>query len=69
MYLFIVYGKKERAGKNGYKYKNILNPNENFALASIYWISKDFNLQRAKQNTDCHIENAIDVLQVHYFIS
>jgi len=32
----------EKRGKNGYKYENILNPNENFSLASIYWISKDF---------------------------
>lgn len=32
----------EKQGKNGYKYKNILDPDENFSLASIYWISKDF---------------------------
>lgn len=33
---------REKKGRYGYKYKNILNPNENFALASIYWIGKDF---------------------------
>lgn len=33
---------KEKKGRCGYKYKNILNPNENFALASIYWVGKDF---------------------------
>lgn len=33
---------KEKKGRNGYKYKNTLNPDENFALASLYWISKDF---------------------------
>lgn len=32
----------EKRGKNGYKYQNTLNPNGNFSLASIYWISKDF---------------------------
>lgn len=30
------------AGKNHYEYKNILNHKENFALASLYWISRDF---------------------------
>lgn len=34
--------KSEKKGRNGYKYSNVLNPNENFALESIYWISKDF---------------------------
>ncbi len=29
-------------GKNKYDYKNTLNPNQNFALSSLYWISKDF---------------------------
>lgn len=29
-------------GKNHYDYKNILNHEENFALASLYWISRDF---------------------------
>jgi len=32
----------EKVGHNGYKYKNQLNPNENYALSSIFWISKDF---------------------------
>lgn len=32
----------EKRGKSGYKYENTLNPNDNFSLASIYWISKDF---------------------------
>lgn len=32
----------EKRGKSGYKYQDILNPNGNFSLASIYWISKDF---------------------------
>ena len=30
------------AGKNHYEYKNVLNHKENFALASLYWISRDF---------------------------
>lgn len=29
-------------GKNIYKYKNTLDPNSNFALATLYWINKDF---------------------------
>lgn len=29
-------------GKNHYQYKNILNHKGNFALASLYWISRDF---------------------------
>lgn len=29
-------------GKNHYGYKNILNHKENFALESLYWISRDF---------------------------
>lgn len=29
-------------GKNQYFYKNVLDPNQNFALSSLYWISKDF---------------------------
>ena len=29
-------------GKKKYQYKNTLNPNQNFALSSLYWISKDF---------------------------
>lgn len=29
-------------GKNHYDYKNILNHKENFALESLYWISRDF---------------------------
>lgn len=29
-------------GNKKYQYKNILNPNENFALSSLYWINKDF---------------------------
>lgn len=32
----------KKSGKYGYKYNNFLNPKMNFALASIYWISKDF---------------------------
>lgn len=33
--------REEKNGKSGYKYKNKLNANDNFALSSIYWISKD----------------------------
>ena len=29
-------------GKKHYDYKNVLNHEENFALASLYWISRDF---------------------------
>ena len=34
--------KCEKKGKNGYKYQSSLNPDENFSLSSLYWISKDF---------------------------
>ena len=30
-------------GKKPYNYKNVLKPSENFALSSLYWISKDFS--------------------------
>jgi hypothetical protein len=33
---------KEKKGRYGYKYKRTLNHHENFAISSIYWISKDF---------------------------
>lgn len=33
--------KKAKSKKDGYKYRNTLNPDDNFALNSIYWISKD----------------------------
>lgn len=29
-------------GKNKYTYQNILDPDSNFALSSLYWISRDF---------------------------
>ena len=29
-------------GQKKYQYKNTLDPNQNFALSSLYWISKDF---------------------------
>lgn len=29
-------------GRNVYQHKNILDPHQNFALSSLYWISKDF---------------------------
>lgn len=32
----------EKKGKDGYEYKNILKKDDNFAIMSIYWISKDF---------------------------
>lgn len=34
--------KCEKKGKNGYKYRSVLNPDENLSLSSLYWISKDF---------------------------
>jgi len=34
--------KSEKNGKNSYKYKNTLLPGKNYALASLYWIGKDF---------------------------
>jgi len=33
----------EKRGKNGYKYANVLNHNENRAISSLYWIYKDFH--------------------------
>lgn len=38
----------EKKGKNGYKYKNTLNYKDNYALQSLYWISKDFSDKFAK---------------------
>lgn len=29
-------------GKHKYQYKNTLDPTQNFALSSLYWICKDF---------------------------
>lgn len=37
-----IWQKSAGRGKKAYNYKNVLNPAENFALASLYWISKDF---------------------------
>ena len=34
--------KSEKTGNNSYNYNNTLNPNDNYALASLYWINKDF---------------------------
>ncbi len=33
---------REKKGKSGYQYTNVLIPEINFALKSIYWINKDF---------------------------
>ena len=35
--------KSEKIGRNGYSYKNVLNIENNFPLASLYWISQDFD--------------------------
>lgn len=35
--------KSEKSGHNGYSYKNVLNIENNFPLASLYWISQDFD--------------------------
>ena len=39
---FFSIWKTEKKGKTSYKYKNVLDPNSNFAISSLYWISKDF---------------------------
>lgn len=35
--------RSEKGGKNGYAYKHVLNIENNFPLASLYWISQDFD--------------------------
>ena len=35
--------KSEKSGRNGYTYKNVLNTENNFPLASLYWIAQDFD--------------------------
>ena len=35
--------KSEKSGRNGYSYKNVLNIENNFPHASLYWISQDFD--------------------------
>ena len=37
-----IWKKEHGKGKYKYEYQNVLNSDENFALASLYWISKDF---------------------------
>lgn len=39
---FFSIWKTEKKGKTSYKYKNVLDPYSNFAISSLYWISKDF---------------------------
>lgn len=50
------YGK----GKNRYSYKNILNHKENFALASLYWISRDF-YDKFEDSPNPHLKRISDV--------
>ena len=57
--------KEEKKGKNEYKYKNILKVNDNFALDSIYWISRDFyekvkNSPNPKSKRIRDIRNALE---------
>lgn len=56
---------EEKKGRSGYKYKNILKINDNFALDSIYWISRDFyekvnNSPNPKSKRVRDIRNALE---------
>lgn len=47
-------------GKNRYSYKNVLNHEENFALASLYWISRDF-YDRFEDSPNPHLKRISDI--------
>ena len=42
--------KSEKSGRNGYAYKNVLNIENNFSLASLYWIAQDFDEKFGKDS-------------------
>ena len=42
--------KSEKSGRNGYAYKNVLNIENNFPLASLYWIAQDFDEKFGKDS-------------------
>lgn len=47
-------------GKKHYDYKNVLNHKENFALASLYWISRDF-YDKFEDSPNPHLKHISDV--------
>lgn len=47
-------------GKNHYDYKNVLNHEENFALASLYWISRDL-YDKFEDSPNPHLKRISDV--------
>lgn len=53
---FSEYGR----GNNRYAYKNVLNYEENFALASLYWISRDF-YDKFEDSPNPHLKRISDV--------
>ena len=42
--------KSEKSGRNGYAYKNVLNIENNFPLASLYWIAQDIDEKFGKDS-------------------
>ena len=48
------------SGKKQYSYKNVLNHKENFALASLYWISRDF-YDKFEDSPNPHLRRISDV--------
>ena len=59
---------EEKKGKSGYKYKNTLNVDDNFALSSIYWISKDFynKIYKSPNPQAKHISDLRNALEHKY---
>lgn len=51
-------------GKNHYDYKNVLNHEENFALASLYWISRDF-YDKFEDSPNPRLKRISDVRNAH----
>lgn len=47
-------------GKNHYEYKNTLNHEQNFALSSLYWISRDF-YDNFENSPNPHLKRISDV--------
>lgn len=62
----------EKTGRNGYKYKNILKPEENYAIRALYWIRKDFyecihTAIQPKAKFFCDLRNALEHKYVKVF--
>lgn len=55
-----IWWKEYGGGKYKYAYQNVLNPDENFALASLYWISKDF-LEKYEDSPNPSLKRLSDI--------